>query len=93
MLDPNYRKAGDSLEVCNVQCCDTIAEMQRCRANEQILESNRNTTRGLFTLDATGKLRDFHVHRVHHRVTPEFLAKGSPPLAVSIAFGPVDAVG
>src|SRR5437667_6664462 len=93
VLDLCYRKAGDSLEVANVQCCDSIAEMQRRRANQQVLEGDAYTACRLFSLDASCKLRDLHGHGVHHHVAAEFFGKGSPPLAVRIALGPVDAVG
>jgi hypothetical protein len=36
MLDRGYWQAGNFLKVGNVQCCDTIAEMQRCRTNEPL---------------------------------------------------------
>lgn len=93
MLDSNNRKAGDSLEVCNVQCCDTIADMQCRRANEQILESNCDATRGLLTLDATGKLRNLDGNRMDHKVASEFFYECPSPFTVVIASRSVNAVG
>jgi hypothetical protein len=46
----------------------------------------------MFALDAAGKLRNFHVHGMHHHVTAELFAKRSPPLAVRLVLGPVDTV-
>jgi len=92
MLDPNDRKAGDSLEVCNVECCDTIADMQCRRANEQVLEGNRDAMRGLFTLDATGKLGNLDAHRMDHKVASEFFYECSSPVTLGIASRSVNAV-
>ena len=92
-LELHDREAVDHLEVSNVECDHVVAYVQCRRTDQQVFEGDVDTTSCLFALEAASKLRDFYGHWMHHHVTAEFFAKGPPPLAVSIAFGPVDAVG
>jgi len=47
-------KTGDSLEIAEVQRRDLVAEMQRCRTNQQILKRELDAYRFLLALDAPG---------------------------------------
>lgn len=45
-------QAGDSLEIAEVQRRHFVAKMQRCRADQQILERKLDAYRFLLALDA-----------------------------------------
>jgi len=50
----DHGQTGDSLEIAEVQRRDFIAEMQRCRADQQILERKLDAHRFLLAFDARG---------------------------------------
>jgi hypothetical protein len=54
----DYGKARDSLEIPEVQRRDFVAEMQRCRADQQILERQLDTNRFLLAFDTPGQPRN-----------------------------------
>jgi hypothetical protein len=92
-LELYHRQAGDHLEVSNVERDQVVAQVQCCRADQQVFEGDVDSMSRLFALDATSKLRDFHGHWKHHHVAAEFFAKGLPLLAIRCALGPVNTVG
>jgi len=53
----DHGKTGDSLEIAEVQRRDFVAEMQRCRADQQILERKLDAHRFLLAFDAPGYAR------------------------------------
>jgi hypothetical protein len=57
-LQLDYGKARDSLEIPDVQRRDFVAEMQRCRADQQILERKLDTNRFLLASDTPGQPRN-----------------------------------
>jgi hypothetical protein len=64
----DYGKARDSLEIAEVQRRDFVAEMQRCRADQQILERKLDTNRFLLAFDTPGQPRNGECDRVHRHV-------------------------
>jgi hypothetical protein len=47
----DHGEAGDSLEIVEVQRRNFVAEMQRCRADQQIFERKLDTHRFLLAFD------------------------------------------
>ena len=64
----DYGKARDSLEIPEVRRRDFVAEMQRCRADQQILERKLDANRFLLALDTPDQPRNGGCDRVHRRV-------------------------
>jgi len=54
----DHREAGNSLEIPEVQRRDFVAEMQGCRANQQVLERKLDAYRFLLALDVPREPRD-----------------------------------
>jgi hypothetical protein len=50
----DHGQTGDSLEIAEVQRRDFVAKMQRCRADQQILERKLDAHRFLLAFDAPG---------------------------------------
>lgn len=50
----DHGEAGDSLEIAEIQRRNFVAEMQRCRADQQILERKLDTHRFLLAFDPPG---------------------------------------
>jgi hypothetical protein len=54
-LELDHGQTGDSLENPEVQRRHFVAEMQRCRADQQVLERKLDAHRFLLTFDASGQ--------------------------------------
>ncbi len=81
------------LKVPDIQGGDIEAQMQSRGPNHKIFDGDGNTFGGLFALAASGKLGDGECKRMNDHVTTQLFHKGSAPLAISVGFRSVDAVG
>jgi hypothetical protein len=66
--------------------------LETSRADQQVFESDVDSTSCLLAFNPPSKLCDFHRDWMYNHVVAEFFSKGSPSLAVHVAFGPVDPV-
>jgi hypothetical protein len=85
----DYGKARNSLEIPEVQRRDFVAEMQRCRADQQILERKLDTNRFLLAFDTPDQPRNGECDRVHRYVARYPLDEFQSSLLLHLSFGAI----
>jgi hypothetical protein len=75
-----------------IKSSDIVAEIQGSCPDQEILSGDAVALCRQLTLNSPGKLGDLECHRMHNKVVEDSLCKHSPPCAIGIGFGPVDAM-
>jgi hypothetical protein len=76
--------------VARVQRCNSIAQVQRRRSNQQVFKSYAYTASRLLALNLAGELSDLERDRVHRHVAAQFLSECSTTRTVGIALSAVN---
>lgn len=85
-------KAGNSLEISEIQRRHFKPEMQCCCADQQVFKRKLNALRFLLAFDATGQPCDVECHRVYRHVAGQLLDEIQSPLLQCLCFGAIGSV-